>query len=119
MKSVDFVRRSKKGSLEGACQAMCAAGLAAFDAGDVDAALEEWRIALRAAAPETPRSTLRVEWAALNARLETLERSRPADVKEIRELMDAVSKGTYEQARQGSLALLARAEAYFKDRAAK
>ncbi len=119
MKSVDFVRRSKKGSLEGACQAMCAAGLAAFDAGDVDAAIEDWRIALRAAAPETPRSTLRVEWAALNARLETLDRSRPADVKEIRELMDAVSKGTYEQARHGSLALLARAEAYFKDRAAK
>lgn len=116
MRSVDFVRRTKKGSLEGACQAMCAAGLVAFDMGEVDTALEDWRVALRAAAPETPTSTMRAEWSALKGRLETLERTRPAEVAEIRGLMEAVPSGTYEKARQGSLALMARAEAYVKGR---
>jgi hypothetical protein len=38
------------------------------------------------------------------------------DAQELRDLMDAVPKGTYEQARQASLAVMARAEAYFKER---
>lgn len=114
MRSVDFVRRTKKGSIEGACQSLAAAGVAAFDLGDADSALEDWRCSLKATDPRTRAATLRVTFSAISSRLDVLARTRPVEAQEIRDLMAALPSRTREEADASTGAVLARAEAYFK-----
>jgi hypothetical protein len=111
LRSTDFVRRTKKGNVEGAANAMCAAGLAAFDVGDVEAALADWRCGLLATNPKTMEFYTRATFTAMRNRLDTLERTRPEEARAIRAMLEAVPTRPEKELSAHASELFARAEA--------
>ncbi|GEM_PF-708186 len=112
IESIEYVRRTTKGSMENCCDSLFATGVIEFDMGRIDAALQHWEVASSCVDPRSYPGRSSKTFDLISSRLDSIAASRPEAVTKLRATFETSKTRTSEQVVESTPAFFKYVEEY-------